>query len=71
MAQVSEDTGPFSDASTGETQIVLNRMSVVLIQKPKIFQLTLLFWNGKADGVVKDCTTYSSFMFKYIVIHSN
>lgn len=71
MAQVSEDTGPISDASTGETQIVLNRMSMVLIQKPKIFQKTLLYWNGKADGVDKDCTTYSSSVFNYIVIHLN
>lgn len=31
MAQVSEDTGPISDANTEETQIVLNRMNVVLI----------------------------------------
>lgn len=31
MAQVSEDTGPISDANAEETQIVLIRMNVVLI----------------------------------------
>lgn len=49
MAQVSEDTGPISDANTEETQTVLNRMKVVLIQKiqqniPK--EPVVLEWKG-------------------------
>jgi len=49
MAQVSEDTGPISDANAEETQIVLNRMKVVLIQKiqqniPK--EPVVLEWKG-------------------------